>query len=92
MSEKQKLYILLDWATSGDTGTSSEFLCRYLLGFDANKQWEYSAPSDSGDRGRCIRLLDKMPEWWKRLDELSGVSEDWEKQIPLIKAERNKHS
>jgi len=89
MIEKQKLYTLLDWATSGDTGVSSEFLCRYLLGFDPNTIWGYSAPSDADDRGKCIRLLNKMPEWWDRLDELISVSEDWEKQVPLIKDERN---
>lgn len=90
MDEKQKLSILINWATDDDTGASSEFLCRYLLGFDANKKWGYSAPYDADDRGRCIRLLNKIPGWWDRLDELSGVSEEWEKQIPLIKAEANK--
>lgn len=78
---KEKEFLrLLEWATDDDTGTSSEYLCRYMLGLKPNK-WGKSAPSDKWDRGRCIRLLNLMPSWWNRLEELRP---DWGEQIDLI--------
>jgi len=62
---------VLFWALSGDTGTSSETLCAYFTG---NPQRRFSgAPSDGADRGRCIRLLELVPEWIPRLDELKQL-------------------
>lgn len=76
---------ILDWATGEDTGSSSNALCRHMLGLPINQYW--SAPSDADDRGRCIRLLNLVPKWWDRLDEMLEVSEDWKEQIELIKKE-----
>lgn len=97
---KEQLIKLLKWAISDDTGSSSISLLKFMLGFKDNRN---ASPMDSGDRGRCIRLLNLMPEWWDRLDELSekpstqsivfsknGLDvEDhgWKEQIPLIKKE-----
>jgi hypothetical protein len=83
---EEKLIKLIDWATSDDTGTSSEFLCRYMLGLKPGNTWGISAPADRSDRGRCIRLLNKFPEWWERLEELNKYSQ-WSDQIPLIRSE-----
>jgi hypothetical protein len=74
-----------------------------MLGIRASSSWGYPAPSDAGDRGRCIRLLNKMPEWWDRLDEMASIpshrvnyfsggglqvkEEGWREQIPLIRKE-----
>jgi hypothetical protein len=58
----------LAWALGSDTGTSSKTLCRVMLG--APKMNYESAPSDADDRGRCIRLLELIPEWIPRLPEL----------------------
>ncbi len=59
----------------------------------------FEAPSDKGDRGRCIVLLKARPEWIPRLKEieslhLTGISngekvEPWNEQIPLILEEIN---
>ena len=97
---EQELLKIIEWATGEDTGTSSEFLCRFMLGISLNR---ISIPSDRGDRGRCIRLLNLVPEWWDRLDELAEYpstkvnhysskgfeirEEGWKEQIPLIKQE-----
>lgn len=94
---------LVDWATGEDTGTSSEFLCRYMIGIPASETWGQSSPMDAADRGRCIRLLNRFPEWWDRLDELAKIpsrkvnvfsskgfevrEEGWKEQIPLIRKE-----
>lgn len=44
------------------------------------------APSDVADRGRCIRLLQLMPEWTQRLYEMEKYP-GWHDQIVLILAE-----
>lgn len=59
----------LFWALSGDTGVSSETLARHMLGYRIEGKFE-SPPSDADDRGRCIRLLELVPEWIPRLPEL----------------------
>lgn len=56
----------------------------------------FEAPSDSGDRRRCVVLLKARPEWIPRLKEieslhLTGTSngekvEPWNEQIPLIRS------
>lgn len=102
---EEKLIKLITWATGDDTGMSSNALCRWMLDLKPC-QYGYSAPSDAGDRGRCIRLLNLMPEWWDRLDEMAKIpsskvtffnkngmgtrEEGWKEQIPLIREERLK--
>lgn len=62
---------VLFWALSGDTGISSETMAAYFTG---NPAVRYTgAPSDGADRGRCIRLLELVPEWIERLDELKQL-------------------
>lgn len=59
------------WALSSDTGTSSKSIARHMMGFGIDNDRFYSGPpSDSDDRGRCIRLLELIPEWIPRLPEL----------------------
>src|SRR4051812_16275735 len=61
--------VALRWLLSDDTGTSSKTLCAHMLGIDTLRY--QSPPSDRADRGRCIRLLQLIPEWQARLDELA---------------------
>lgn len=61
----------LKWALSGDTGISSEALCGYMAQGITTRR--HSAPSDASDRGRCIRLLNIIPEWIERLDEMKQL-------------------
>lgn len=90
----------LQWLFGDDTGTSSKTLCAHMLGI---KDVRNSVPSDSADRGRCIRLLQLIPEWQPRLDEMAALPdresmvfgasgtrverESWADQIKLIKRE-----
>lgn len=63
--EQRALY----WAASDDTGVSSKTLLAHMTG---NPKVGYtSPPSDADDRGRCIRLLELIPEWIPRLSELA---------------------
>lgn len=61
----------LAWSLGGDTGVSSETMCAFFTGVPM-RQWS-SAPHDAADRGRCIRLLERIPEWIPRLDELKEL-------------------
>jgi hypothetical protein len=83
---KEEITKIIEWALGGDTGSSSKSICRHMMGMEP-LSFDWIGPSDSDDRGRCIRLLNLVPEWWSRLDEMAKVSEYWEKQIPLIRKE-----
>lgn len=63
----------LKWALSDDTGISSETMCAYFTGVPKTGAFGSQAPSDAADRGRCIRLLNIIPEWIPRLDELKAL-------------------
>lgn len=57
----------LFWALSGDTGISSEAIAKHMTGSSKDRMMP---PSDVDDRGRCIRLLELIPEWIDRLPEM----------------------
>lgn len=61
--EQRALY----WALSGDTGISSEAIAKHMTGSATTRMMP---PSDADDRGRCIRLLELIPEWITRLPEM----------------------
>lgn len=54
------------WALHGSTGTSSLSIAQHM----ATGVSEGMPPSDADDRNRCIKLLELVPEWLLRLDEL----------------------
>ncbi len=62
--------LYLTWLESGDTGQSSKYLARHLvvpagLGFVSGvgvSDCRPHAPCDAADIGRCIRMLDAIPE------------------------------
>lgn len=58
----------LFWALSGDTGNSSRTIAGHMTGNPTESHM--MPPSDRDDRGRCIRLLELIPEWIPRLDEM----------------------
>ena len=84
-----KVSDLLGWLLSDDTGCSSMAICAWMLGKDYSHGFP---PSDESDRGRCIRLLELMPEWVERLDEMKEISKNWAEQIDLIKLSLSSHS
>lgn len=71
------------WLTSGDTGISSNVIFAVLSGpsslMDAAlldtdiDNW----PHDNSDLGRCIRLLERFPEWKSRLGEVVARFPGW---------------
>lgn len=66
------------WLLSDDAGLSSEALCRHMLGFPCdNEDWGYPVPHDTGDLGRCLRLLKLIPEWAPRMPEMAQRGRHW---------------
>lgn len=57
----------LFWALAMNTGMSSESIAKHMTGYTEGR---IAPPSDSSDRARCIRLLEIVPEWIGRLNEL----------------------
>lgn len=63
------------WVVGNDVGSSSKTIWAVMLGIDPGN--EGSHPHDPGDLGRCLRLLELMPEWKPRLPELAAQSPEW---------------
>lgn len=72
--EQRALY----WALSGDNGSSSRALANHMSGYSFGR-WYTGPPSDADDRGRCIRLLELVPEWIPRLKEMLKYDQQDEK-------------
>lgn len=36
-----------------------------------------STPSDPSDLGRCLRLLERIPEWKSRISEMANAGGEW---------------
>lgn len=54
---------LAKWLASDDTGMSSKFMAAVLGGIGG----KYAHPWDADDFGRCVRLLDAVPEFRERI-------------------------
>lgn len=59
-------YRAMFWALHGSAGMSSKSIAQHM----ATGISDGHPPSDADDRSRCIRLLELVPEWLPRLDEL----------------------
>jgi hypothetical protein len=65
----------LTWAIGRDTGASSMAIMAVMTGNKPESRYDY--PSDGGDLGRCLRLLDLIPEWKPRMSEMRAISPQW---------------
>lgn len=65
----------LAWVTSCDTGLSSRALFRVMA--DAGNIDEDHYPRDVSDFGRCYRLLNIVPEWRERVQEMADYGPYW---------------
>lgn len=64
------------WLSSDDTGASSCFMAQILSGLmQPNQHGDY--PRDADDLGRCIRLLEAVPELVDRLERLKQCGPFW---------------
>lgn len=63
------------WAAGSDTGASSKAMLKVMLGDRPKTSFCY--PSDGSDLGRCIGLLDAVPEYRERLAEMKAIGPEW---------------
>ena len=71
----------LQWLLGNDTGISSRTIFGVLtLGDQWHGRHAYlgaGLPRDPTDLGRCIRLLEAIPEWRSRLPEMAAAFAEW---------------
>jgi len=65
----------LAWAIGRDTGASSTAIMAVMTGNKPESRYYY--PVDGGDLGRCLRLLDLIPEWKPRMGEMRAICPQW---------------
>lgn len=73
------------WRVGPDTGLSSQAMWWTLADEETRRAfgrapdpWDERAyPRDPGDLGRCLRLLEAVPEWRERLPEVAALSPEW---------------
>lgn len=63
------------WAAAGDTGTSSKAILAVMVGKPPKTRFCY--PHDGDDLGRCLGLLDAVPEYRIRLGEMAAIGPEW---------------
>ena len=63
------------WAASGETGVSSKAILGVMVSSPPETRFCY--PHDGSDLGRCIGLLDAVPEYRGRLSEMKCVGPEW---------------
>lgn len=66
----------LRWIVGRDTGMSSKAIWAHMMGVQEGDISQFY-PGDASDFGRCIRLLDLMPEWKERLPEMARYGHVW---------------
>lgn len=84
MSETQKTSSanldnrMIIWIRHCNRGISSEVIFETLSGnLLLDDDWGYSTPQDAGDFKRCYELLQLIPEWRTRLNEVAEKHPHW---------------
>jgi hypothetical protein len=69
---------VLTWALTGETGASSKCLAAHLTGNECDGNY----PHDGGDFGKCIGLLNAVPELRPLLPKMAEVNRYWAALVP----------
>lgn len=72
---------VMEWFIGDDTGLSSKSIAAHMCGANVGKYLDYP-PADPADLGRCLRLLERFPEWKIRMPEMAVVSKRWASILP----------
>lgn len=73
----------IQWIVSNDTGVSSKTIWSVFMGVEP---YYTDVPADEADYGRCVRLLQFIPEWQSRLGEVVEKYPRWKEAIDHILA------
>jgi hypothetical protein len=68
---------IAEWLASNDTGSSSKAIVLWLSSKVTDSRWGPDAPRDPADLARCLRLLERIPEWKARIPEMAGAGGYW---------------
>jgi hypothetical protein len=71
VTDLEKAFI---WLFGRDTGMSSKAIMGHMVSGVSDGSW----PSDPGDLGRCLRLLEGFPSWNERIGEMAKYGPVWE--------------
>lgn len=74
--------VALDWIVGRDTGVSSEAIWTHMMGRKPSEKWPGNWPHDPDDLGRCVRLLELIPEWRSRIGEMASYGRGWAALVP----------
>ena len=80
-NDAERMREVIAWFASDDTGMSSEAIAFHMTGIKSCDTW-WCAPSDPADLGRCLRLLERFPEWKARMGEMVIHGGEWIGIIP----------
>lgn len=69
------------WLEACDRGASSDTIFSHLAGFDVTQSRRQSLPLDADDFTRCRRLLEQVPEFAARIEELRTISPGWSRLV-----------
>ncbi len=64
---------VLQWMAGEDTGMSSKAIATHMAGVGSDGSY----PHDPADLGRCLRLLERFPEWKARMPEMASYGKIW---------------
>lgn len=71
----------MEWIVGDDTGVSSKTIWSVMMGA---KNSEYTdIPHDPSDFGRCYRLLELVPMWKGRLQEVADKYPKWQPMVDV---------
>lgn len=70
---------LLAWLASDRVGLSSKYMAHVMSG--GTLEAKYAHPHDPADLGRCLGLLDAVPEFRSKLKMMAVESKQWERLV-----------
>lgn len=71
------------WFASDYTGVSSETIASIALGMTEPERHGWDMPYDSGDFGRCYRLIKKIPELRDVLPRVAELCPQWKPIVEI---------
>lgn len=65
------------WCRQGAVGASSLAMYHHFIGNSFEQEVPPHYPHDADDFGRCMKLIDAVPQWRERIPELADLSRRW---------------
>lgn len=62
------------WMLNGRVGMSARTIYGHMMGIDSER---HSYPHDPDDLNRCLLLLELIPEWRSRMQEMAVYGKQW---------------